>query len=102
MSRKLQFQCPTCGSADVFYSCEPKCCFNHVCAECKTTFEPVTLLASKDRRRIDAPDPPPECTEPTVACCVCESVRVFLDDDDALVCMDCGAVLKMELTDVTA
>ena len=41
-TRKLELNCPVCGSGSVFYSCTPNCCFNHVCGDCGTTFEPVT------------------------------------------------------------
>lgn len=101
MARKLQLSCPICGSGDVFYSCEPKCCFNHVCADCKATFEPVTQKAS-GKRVIQTPDPPPDASDPTVACCVCESVAVYVDDDGTLVCADCRQSLTLELTEVAA
>ena len=41
-TRKLEIACPQCGSKEVFYSCTPGCCFNHVCSDCGTTFEPAT------------------------------------------------------------
>ncbi|MBL8215656.1 MAG: hypothetical protein JNK87_33350 [Bryobacterales bacterium] len=99
MGSKLQIACPHCGSKDVFYSCEPKCCFNHVCEECKGTFEPVTE-ALGGRRKIVPPDPLPDCTEPAVACCLCESVAVYVDEDGVLVCADCQATLRLELTEL--
>ena len=40
--KPLAFACPQCGSYEVVYSCKPDCCFNHVCSQCYTTFEPVT------------------------------------------------------------
>lgn len=99
MSRKLEIICPHCGSMDVFYSCEPKCCFNHVCGECRGTFEPVTV-ATGAKRKIQPPDPLPDATEPAVACAKCESVAVYQDDDGTLVCADCQAVLALELTEL--
>jgi hypothetical protein len=99
MSSKVRIICPSCGSADVIYSCEPKCCFNHVCADCRTTFEPVTKLAA-GTRWIQPPDPLPDSTEPTVACCRCESIAVYVDDDGAIVCTSCGSLLEMELTEI--
>jgi hypothetical protein len=101
MASKLHLTCPLCGSSDVFYSCEPKCCFNHVCADCKATFEPVTHKA-EGKRTISPPDPLPDSSDPTAACCVCESVAVYVDDDGALVCADCRQVLTLELTEVAA
>lgn len=94
--------CPLCGSAEVFYSCEPKCCFNHVCGECKATFEPVTRLAGSVRRGVSPPDPLPDPSDPAVACARCESVAVYVASDGALVCTDCGSVLVLELTEIAA
>lgn len=99
MPKKLQMRCPLCGSPDVFYSCEPKCCFNHVCAGCKGTFEPVTH-ATGSTRRIAEPEELPDASDPTVACAKCESTHVYADDDGAVVCLDCGAVLDIELTEI--
>ncbi len=101
-TRKLVIPCPLCGSADTFYSCEPKCCFNHVCGDCKATFEPVTNFAGSFRRGLQPPDPLPDASEPAVACAKCESVAVFVAEDGALVCTDCGAVLTLELTEIAA
>lgn len=100
-TRKLVIACPHCGSADTFYSCEPKCCFNHVCGECRGTFEPVTKPAGQTRRGLAPPDPLPDATEPAVACAKCESVAVYIAPDGALVCTDCGAVLELELTELS-
>jgi DNA-directed RNA polymerase subunit RPC12/RpoP len=101
VSRKLQIPCPHCGSLDVFYSCEPKCCFNHVCGDCKGTFEPLTT-ATGERRGITPPEELPDPSEPAVACVKCDSVAVYVDEDDALVCADCGSVLALELTELAA
>ncbi|HUQ91566.1 MAG TPA: hypothetical protein VM120_07780 [Bryobacteraceae bacterium] len=100
MTTKLHLKCPVCGSADVFYSCEPKCCFNHVCGDCRSTFEPVTQPAG-GQRRIAPPEDLPDPTDPAVACCRCESVAVYVDEDGALVCADCGTVMTMELTEIS-
>jgi DNA-directed RNA polymerase subunit RPC12/RpoP len=100
-TRKLEIACPTCGSRDVFYSCEPKCCFNHVCENCRTTFEPVTRPTGARRGGILAPDPLPSCTEPAVACAKCESTAVYgLPESEGLVCAQCGAELTLELTEI--
>ncbi len=101
VTRKLTIPCPHCGSLDVFYSCEPKCCFNHVCGDCKGTLEPLTQ-ATGARRKIEPPPELPDPSEPAVACAKCESVAVYVDEDGALVCADCGAVLTMELTELAA
>ena len=99
-TRRLEFNCAVCGSRDVIYSCEPKCCFNHVCADCRSTFEPVTRAAPGRVTGIKPPDPLPECTDPTVACARCDSTRVYLLDDSRLVCAACGQVLELELTEI--
>lgn len=86
----------------MFYSCEPKCCFNHVCEDCKGTFEPVTRATGGHLSGVEPPDPLPDCTEPTAACALCESTAVYLLEDGRLVCCDCGALLALELTAVAA
>lgn len=97
---KISIPCPTCGSREVIYSCEPKCCFNHVCAECRTTFEPVTRAAGGRLDGVEPPQPRPECTEPAVACAVCESTAVYQLDDGRIVCHACGALLELQITEV--
>ncbi|HLK65792.1 MAG TPA: hypothetical protein VKU19_20285 [Bryobacteraceae bacterium] len=99
-TRKLAISCPTCGSRDVFYSCTPNCCFNHVCAECGTTFEPVTAATGRSVAGVKPPDPLPEAADPTAACAKCDSTLVYMMDGDSLVCGKCGAVLTLELTEI--
>ena len=99
-ARKLSIACPTCGSGEVFYSCTPNCCFNHVCAECGTTFEPETRLAGGTASRILPPDPLPEAADPTVACVRCDSTAVYALEGDLLVCGKCMSLLKLEITEV--
>ncbi len=98
-SRKLELSCPVCASTGVFYSCTPNCCFNHVCGDCGTTFEPATVVTG-GRRTIAPPDPLPEAADPTVACAKCESIAVYMDSDGTLVCSACGALLRLEMTEV--
>lgn len=93
----LRFRCPACGGADVVYTCEPRCCFNHACAACRATFYPST--ESTGRRVAGLPEqPPPDCTAPTVACENCRSLAVYMLGDDP-VCTACGAVLTLHLAD---
>ena len=99
-TRKLLLACPVCGSADIVYSCEPKCCFNHVCADCRSTFEPASRALGGTLRGVEPPDPLPESTDPTVACAKCESTRVYVLEDGRLVCDACGALLELEITEV--
>jgi hypothetical protein len=98
-SRKLSLRCPACGSADIVYSCEPKCCFNHVCAECTAAFYPSTARTGERLPGVTPPHPPPDCTEPTVACARCESTAVYTLDDDRLVCTACGELLRLLIGD---
>lgn len=99
-TRKLAIACPGCGSGEVFYSCTPNCCFNHVCAECGTTFEPATILAGGRASGIVPPDPLPEAADPTVACVKCDSTAVYMTDSETLVCSKCGVLLKLEINEV--
>jgi hypothetical protein len=99
-TRKLALACPVCQSAEVFYSCTPNCCFNHVCSDCGTTFEPATTLTGNRRSGLRPPDPLPEAADPTVGCAKCESTAVYTAEDGALVCTACGAVLELEYTEI--
>ena len=99
-TRPLSLSCPGCGSTEVFYSCEPACCFNHVCSECRTTFEPVTRVSGGTTTGIEPPSPSPDASDPTVACAKCESTAVYVLEDGRLVCQDCGSLLALEITEV--
>ena len=101
-TRKLEIPCPTCGSLDVFYSCTPNCCFNHVCDNCRTTFQTATDATGERRSGAIPPNPVPDGTDPAVACAKCESVAVYRmpAPDEAVVCTACGALLKLELTEI--
>ncbi len=99
-TRKLAIACPQCGSNDVFYSCTPNCCFNHVCSDCGTTFEPATTSKGRVVTGVIPPDPLPESTDPTAECAKCNSIEVYMMDDGGLVCRKCGTVLELELTEI--
>lgn len=101
-TRKLSLACPTCGSGDVFYSCTPNCCFNHVCSGCGTTFEPVTVASGGRLSDVTPPDPLPDATDPTAACAVCDSTAVYVTESDRVVCGKCGTLLRIELTEIAA
>ena len=102
-TRKLALTCPVCHSGEVFYSCTPNCCFNHVCSECGTTFEPATVLAGGAMSAIVPPDPLPEATDPTVACAKCDSTDVYMvaEGVESLVCAKCGSLLNLEITEIS-
>lgn len=99
-SAKLKLTCPVCGSGDVFYSCTPNCCFNHVCNDCTSTFEPVTQASGGKQPEVESPDPLPESSDPTVACARCHSTKVYVLEDGRLVCGDCRSLLKLEITEI--
>jgi DNA-directed RNA polymerase subunit RPC12/RpoP len=99
-TRKLQIDCPVCGSGEVFYSCTPNCCFNHVCSHCGTTFEPATTPKGGTVAGIVPPDPLPDSTDPTAECAKCASTSVYMTEDGTLVCGKCGAWLILEITEV--
>jgi DNA-directed RNA polymerase subunit RPC12/RpoP len=84
----------------VFYSCTPNCCFNHVCADCGTTFEPVTRVKGGSLSGVEPPDPLPEAADPTAACARCGSTAVYLTHTESLVCASCGALLELEITEI--
>lgn len=100
-TRKLTIPCPQCGSADVFYSCTPNCCYNHVCAECGTTFEPATTWTGRSAGgKVQAPDPLPDATDCTTECAKCSSNAVYVMEDGGLVCGQCGVTLLLEINEV--
>jgi transcription elongation factor Elf1 len=100
-TRKLELACPVCGSAEVFYSCTPNCCYNHVCSACGATFEPATARKGGVVRGVLPPDPPPDATDPTAECVACGSTAVYLAEDGGVVCGKCGAALDLEYTEVS-
>ena len=103
----LAVACPKCGStSDVVYSCKPECCFNHVCAKCYTTFEPVTHRVGQLTGELGPLPPDPDPTAPTAACARCGESKLFaVMGNDAgsgqLVCVSCKALLTLELSAVS-
>jgi hypothetical protein len=99
----ISISCPQCGSKDVVYSCQPTCCFNHVCNRCYTTFELETTKVGE--MRVEFPMPPdPDPSNPTAACARCGEARVFaiLDmPDTQYLCVSCKALLSLSLTGVS-
>jgi transcription elongation factor Elf1 len=98
-------RCPLCHSAAVVYSCEPKCCFNHVCGECRASFQLVTRKTGRfDRASAIAPAEPAS-GDPTAACAACESLKLALlsttaENQATLLCGDCRAVLELAIEDL--
>jgi len=101
----LAIHCPHCGSLDVFYSCSPACCFNHVCSKCYTTFEPVTLRVGEIEIDRNAVPEDPESTAPTAPCARCGEHKLFTiaegPESGKSVCVACNALLTLEMTEVS-
>jgi DNA-directed RNA polymerase subunit RPC12/RpoP len=72
-----------------------------VCSDCGATFEPATRKTGSVVKDVAPPDPLPDATDPTAACAACDSTAVYLTGDDAAVCGKCGALLEIEMTEVS-
>ena len=98
----LSFACPKCGSTDVFYSCSPSCCFNHVCSQCYATFEPETTRVGEFNGEL-GPIPEVDTTGPTAPCARCGEYRLFRIVEgvprDQVLCVSCRALLTLELVE---
>lgn len=103
----LSVVCPACGSPAITYTCEPKCCFNHVCNDCHASFMLATErlggeLPEEDRPGLPATGPA-DALAPCVGCERCESIAVYRidgDPDGAHVCGECFALLCFAIEDV--
>jgi hypothetical protein len=100
MPQPLVVQCPACGSSEITYTCEPQCCFNHLCAACYTTFELFTEPLGRRLTGIEKPPQERDSLAPTVACVQCDSLEVYIVAPQdgargALVCTDCHALLQL-------
>jgi hypothetical protein len=98
----LSVSCPNCGSKEVTYTCEPKCCFNHLCSSCYATFEVTTISRGTKMNGLQALQGERDCLAPTAACAVCESLDLFLLDEGEgpgakLYCAACHSLLRLEL-----
>lgn len=97
-------ECPSCGSDGIVYSCEPECCYNHVCAKCLTTFELATTASDKAPFKADFTLPEKEVTDPTTECDACGSNEVYVleveSPDENLICVDCNNLLSLEYVDI--
>jgi len=98
----LEVACPRCGSRNVTYTCEPKCCFNHLCGDCYGTFELRTSLQGGAPPAFEPPRLEPDSLAPTAACARCGSVAVYLLQGeeplrDRAVCTQCRTRLSLVL-----
>jgi hypothetical protein len=96
----LVVQCPSCASTEITYTCEPKCCFNHICGACYTTFELFTQPVGGMLTGVERPPQPRDSLAPTVACVKCDSIEVYMITSEGgapspLVCIDCQALLQL-------
>ncbi len=99
MTLKDVIACPKCGGREIIYSCEPKCCFNHVCADCRSTFELNTSKTGRFDHESVISAEEPASGDPTTGCANCESLRVAVlsssPEATLLVCADCHAISKL-------
>ncbi len=97
----LKVICPVCGSENITYTCEPKCCFNHICDSCYTTFELSTEALEGELGIIDFQSEERDSLAPIVACAQCESLDVYsLENGNTLVCTSCHALLRLILDSI--
>ncbi len=104
----LELVCPKCGSADITYSCEPKCCFSHVCGNCYFQFWPVTSFTGEEMAGVEPPPGEKDCLLPTTECARCHSLNVCslalmgsgLERGPGMfVCADCWAILSLKYSE---
>ncbi len=98
----LDPQCPQCGAAKIVYSCEPRCCFNHVCSACRASFQLQTLATGTKlaAELFTSPLPVVDSCMPTAACANCESLKVYQmlsaeHQQPIITCSDCYTVLEL-------
>ena len=93
--------CPKCGGRDIFYSCEPKCCFNHVCSDCRSTFELNTSKTGKFDHQTAITAEVPDSSDPTTSCASCGSLRVAVlstaPEETLILCANCRAVSRLAI-----
>lgn len=97
-TQSLKVNCPECASAEVVYTCDPECCFNHVCNDCLASFLLFTDAAGGRAGEAVEVQQPDSC-EPTVACAVCGSLKVGAvaggAGEQTLVCGACRSLLRL-------
>jgi hypothetical protein len=103
----LIVQCPQCGSANIVYSCNPSCCFNHVCGDCYATFELATSIVNGPWCEPESVPPPPDAANPTAPCARCgECVHFTIEDGESpeksLICMACKTILELQFENISA
>ncbi|MGH9431687.1 MAG: hypothetical protein ACRD3T_09105 [Terriglobia bacterium] len=101
----LIVQCPQCASPNVVYSCNPTCCFNHVCGDCYATFELSTTIADAPITDSGLIPSPPDATNPTAPCARCGECVVFMIEENTsavprLVCASCKTILHLQIENI--
>src|SRR5262249_37478309 len=96
----LTVRCPKCGSGRIAYSCEPDCCFNHVCEDCLTSFLLATRDAGQTITGTVAHQIEKDPCAPTARCARCQSLEVHSfvagnSTGSAAICGKCGSVLEV-------
>ena len=95
----ISIACPECGSLEVIYSCNPACCFNHVCNNCYATFELETDCVGELAEPFDTLADP-DSTNPTAPCARCGEYRIFAISNGRAsppqyLCVSCRALLTV-------
>jgi DNA-directed RNA polymerase subunit RPC12/RpoP len=98
--------CPKCGGKEIVYSCEPKCCFNHVCADCRSTFELNTSKTGQFDYESAISAEEPGSSDPTTGCASCGSLRVAVlstaPGETLLLCASCRAISRLAIEEFVA
>jgi hypothetical protein len=106
MTLKDVIACPKCAGKEIVYSCEPKCCFNHVCADCRSTFELNTSKTGRFEYQTMVTVEEPGSSDPTTACASCGSLRLAVfsstPDEILLLCADCHAISRLVIEEFVA
>jgi len=103
----LAVQCPHCGLRNVVYSCNPTCCFNHVCGDCYATFELATAIVDALAGEPESIPPAPDGSNPTAPCARCGECVVFMIEDaegadKRLLCTSCKTILQLQIENIEA
>jgi hypothetical protein len=96
----LTIKCPKCGSGSVAYSCDPDCCFNHVCEDCLDNFQLATHYLGRSFTGLVVRADRPDSCAPTTRCSNCQSLDVWSVEIDepsgcTAACLACGAALAL-------
>jgi hypothetical protein len=92
--------CPQCGGGEVFYSCKPECCYNHVCNYCYTTFKLGTTRVGETAQDFEVAAAT-DGSAPTAPCARCHEPTVLaIAGSPQCVCTGCRALLRLEYREI--